>query len=171
MPHRRWASHISVSKKESKYQKYIHKSIAKYGVDNFWFRCIDFELSEDKVLEQERYWIQLFDTTNPVKGYNLTLGGEGKSGYKHTDKTRKILSTLASKRVKERNPFYGKTHSKNARDKMRKSRRKISSESIEYLIQSYKEGKLVKDLAKEIGISKSHAYDIIKGKYWRNNHV
>lgn len=168
LPLRRWASHISVSKKESKYQKYLHRAIAKYGVDNFWFRCIDFELTEGRALSQESYWIKFFDTTNPTKGYNLTLGGEGKSGYKHTEETRKMLSELAQNRVKEANPFFGKSHTDKSKILIKKAKSKLSSADIEYLIYSYKnDKKSVKFLAKELKISVSHAYDLIRGKYPR----
>lgn len=167
-PKRRWASHISNSKKKSIHQKYIHRALAKYGVDNFWFRCIDFEFTEEKALEQERYWIQFFNTTDPNIGYNLTLGGEGKSGYKHTPETKALLSKIAAQKIGELNPFYGKTHSNLTKDKIRTSRIKISKEQVEYLIDSYKFGRnTVKNLAKELGISTSHAYDLINGKYRR----
>jgi group I intron endonuclease len=168
LPRRRWASHISVSKKESKYQKYIHRAIAKYGINNFWFRCIDFELSEDKSLSQESYWINFFDTTNSAKGYNLTSGGEGKSGYKHTEETKKMLSELAKNKKGAANPFFGKKHSNKSKNLIRKSRSKLSFEDIEYLIFTYKnDKKSVKSLAKELKISTSHAYELINGKYAR----
>lgn len=38
-PEARWRSHISVSKKPSKYQRYIHRAIAKSGVQNFYIWC------------------------------------------------------------------------------------------------------------------------------------
>ena len=167
-PSRRWASHLSFSKKESKHQKYIHRAISKYGIDNFWFRCIDFSLFEKEALKQERYWIKFFNTTNPSIGYNLTLGGEGKSGYKHTLETIKLLSEMAKNRTGATNPFYNKTHSNQTIDKIRKARTKVTDQQFEYLIDSYQNKKLpVKRLAQEIGISVSHAYDLINGKYVR----
>jgi group I intron endonuclease len=167
-PRRRWATHISFSKKESKHQKYIHRAIAKYGVDNFWFRCIDFDMSEKEALKQEKYWISFFDTKNSSKGYNLTAGGEGESGYKHTAETKKILSELGKQKIGELNPFYGKIHSEITKNKIRSARIKISAAQVDYLIDSYKNKNIsVKILAKELGISESHAYDLIKGKYRR----
>lgn len=126
LPKRRLASHISTSKKPSNRQKYIHRAIAKYGIENFWFRCIDYAFSEEEALSQERYWIAFFETTNRNMGYNLTLGGEGRSGYKHIPETRKRLSELAKKKTGAANPFYGKTHTPEAREKIRLARRSRS---------------------------------------------
>jgi group I intron endonuclease len=121
-PKRRWESHLSTSKKETSHHKYIHRAIAKYGANNFWFRCIDYELSEESALAQERHWIGFFNTTNSNFGYNLTLGGEGKSGYKHTPESRRKISESAKRRVGTANPFYGKTHSEETKAKIRTAR-------------------------------------------------
>ena len=40
----------------------------------------------------EQCYIALYDTTNRNKGYNITLGGEGICGYKHTKEARKKMS-------------------------------------------------------------------------------
>lgn len=40
-------------------------------------------------------------------------------GKKLSKKHKKLISIAASKRVKEKNPFYGKTHSKESKNKMR----------------------------------------------------
>ena len=67
---------------------YLHKSMNKYGFENFKIEeiiCIEFD--ERKILEEElnileKYYIQEFDTLVP-HGYNLTKGGtEGAELYK-----------------------------------------------------------------------------------------
>ena len=167
-PKRRWATHLSTSKKPSKHQKYIHRAIVKYGSENFWFRCIDFAFSDEESLEKEKQLISLYDATNNRKGYNLTNGGEGKTGYRHTPETRKILSELASKKIGKLNPFYGKTHSDSAKNKIRIARSKLTKEQVDNLISAYIEENIpVKVLAKELNISISHARDLINGKYKR----
>lgn len=168
VPGRRWASHISISKKDTKYRKYIHRAIAKYGVDNFWFRCIDFALLEENALQKEKEYIKFFDTTDRTKGYNLTLGGEGKSGYKHTPETKRILSELAKQKTGAANPFYRKSHSNENKKKMSLSKIKITDAQVSYLISSYGNGNIsLKILAQELNISIGHASDIINGKYRR----
>lgn len=166
-PKRRLESHISISKKESKYQKYLHKAIAKYGIENFWFRCISFCLSEKEALEQEKEFISLFKTTNPKLGYNLTNGGEGNSGYKHTVETKKKLSELGKKKIGEFNSFHGKTHNDEVKIKLRNARRKITDEQISFIFKSKNKGISVSEIANKINISKSHIYEILNGKYWK----
>jgi group I intron endonuclease len=167
-PERRLSAHLSTAKKASKYQKYIHRAIAKHGIENFWFRCIDYEMSEADALKQERHWIKFFNTTDPNIGYNLTEGGEGKSSYKHTPETKQLLSQIAKQRVGKLNPFYGKSHSNTTINKLRIARSKLTASQVDYLISSYQNKTAsVKTLSKELNISTSHAYELINGKYRR----
>lgn len=65
----------------------LHAAMRKYGLDAF--RCEVLEHCDETILnEREIYWIALFDSTNPAKGYNLSLGGGGTSYYK----TEELLS-------------------------------------------------------------------------------
>lgn len=96
------------------------------------YETVDDAIKELNVKEQE--FIEKYDSYN--NGYNMTLGGEGVRGLyqsqesidkmrnglkkyyrthdnpfkgkKHSDKTRKILSEYASKRVGEKSPMFGK---------------------------------------------------------------
>jgi group I intron endonuclease len=168
-PKVRLATHISNSKKDSKHTKYIHRAIAKYGIDNFWFRCIGFEFSENEILERERYLINFLDTTNPQNGYNLTLGGEGKSGYKHTVESKKILSDLGSKKVGELNPFYGRIHSDTVKEAIQSARSKITKQVAAEIIDMYcKKLYNIAALSKIYNLSKASISDLIIGRTWKN---
>jgi hypothetical protein len=46
----------------------------KYGTDNFVFEGIE-ETTEELLDEREKFWISYYDSSNPQKGYNLTIGG------------------------------------------------------------------------------------------------
>lgn len=48
----------------------------KYGVHNFIIEEIDSTDDFKKLGELERYYIKLYDSQNPEKGYNITAGGE-----------------------------------------------------------------------------------------------
>lgn len=63
----RWVEH-----KNAKDNYAIHKTIQKYGINNFTFEII--ELC-DNLFEREKYWIKYYDTY--LNGYNETPGGEG----------------------------------------------------------------------------------------------
>ncbi len=49
-------------------------AIQHYGWNNFQHIILE---ETDNLDEREKYWISYYDTTNPEKGYNLTLGGTG----------------------------------------------------------------------------------------------
>lgn len=75
-----------------KKQPLIWNAICKYGWENVRHKVIVCETPEE-MWEKERKLIKEYDTTNPEKGYNLSIGGEaGPIGCKRTETTRKKLS-------------------------------------------------------------------------------
>lgn len=74
----------------------IRNIIKKYGrkeADTFLKREIIVQGNFNHLLlsELEKHYIRLHGTRAPL-GYNLTDGGEGVSGHKHSDTTRALLS-------------------------------------------------------------------------------
>jgi len=68
--------------------RYLNNAILKYGWENFRQEIIIDDVPEEDLSNLETSYIDVEDTLAP-NGYNLTKGGEGMSGYKHTDETRK----------------------------------------------------------------------------------
>lgn len=68
----------------------INAARAKYGIDNFGFEILK-ECNDDELDYWEKYYIKELNTKAPY-GYNLTDGGEGMTGYTHSEETRKKLS-------------------------------------------------------------------------------
>lgn len=116
----------------------IKQAINKYGIDNFKKEIICYCNNEEELKEMEKYHIKKEGTFS--KGYNLTLGGEGILGYKHTEDSirkasdsrkryyeenpemREKISEMAKKRVGKLNPFYGRKLSQEHIDKLTVSR-------------------------------------------------
>lgn len=69
----------------------IHGAIVKYGRENFTIREIDVAYSREELNEKEVFYIKQMNSKFP-NGYNLTDGGEGVSGHKFSDESRKKLS-------------------------------------------------------------------------------
>ena len=53
------------------------RAIEKYGWDNFTYEILAQDLTEEDAKQLEKYYIKLYDSTNPEKGYNITAGGDG----------------------------------------------------------------------------------------------
>ena len=97
---------------------YFDKALAKYGLNNFSYEIIDRGSTLEELNEKERYWIVEYDCLWP-NGYNLTVGGDGVKGYRHTDEyKRKMSDAKKGKMTGENNPFYGKKHTIKAMEKM-----------------------------------------------------
>lgn len=69
----RWCKHKQDSKTCN---RHLYKSMRKYGLENFTIEEIDNTEDFKELGRLERYYIQLYDSQNPDKGYNITAGGE-----------------------------------------------------------------------------------------------
>ena len=98
--------------------RYLGNAIRKRGWDNFSWMVIDTVPVED-LNAAEVYWIGYLNTRAPY-GYNLTDGGGGAQGLKHSPET--ILKMSNAKK--------GKKHSAETRAKMSASQRKTKRPSM-----------------------------------------
>lgn len=103
----------------------IHRSMAKYGEDNFTLEIIDFADTYDELKEKEKYWIREYDSMNREKGYNLTEGGDGTFGKIHSEETKDKIRQKA----------IGRKASEETKKKMSESRKgKCSDKQKKHLI-------------------------------------
>ena len=102
-PETRWANGCGY-----KGNPYFDKAIKKYGWDSFQHIIIADGLSQEDACDMEKKLIFQYNTIDKDNGYNMTLGGLGALGYRHTDETKARLREHFSG---EGNPFYGKRHS------------------------------------------------------------
>lgn len=128
----RWRKHRHDAKTGRK--TYLCNAIRKYGHQNFekevLFKTENEELAksvmEEKCIkEHQTHW-------SHGSGYNMTMGGDGTLGHKHSEETRKKMSKshtgkthteatkkkLSEQRKGEGNPNYGKTFSEEYRKKI-----------------------------------------------------
>lgn len=71
----KWSRHITESKNHNN-TKHLYKSMRKYGLNNFKIEQIDETDDFHKMGLLERKYIKDYNSTDPMKGYNLTAGGE-----------------------------------------------------------------------------------------------
>jgi len=83
--------HICVSKTDAQYL--LSKAIRKYGENPIVYEAIDIAHGRDELNMLEIEYI-LFYNTHYLKGngYNMTDGGEGVVGYRHTEESKRLMS-------------------------------------------------------------------------------
>ena len=92
----RWKEHKNLIGKSS---KHFYRSLKKYG----WFGFERFVIYQTPIikdreecniliLDKEMYYIKMFKSNEEEFGYNLTKGGDGPFGMKHSKETLKLLS-------------------------------------------------------------------------------
>ena len=95
---------------------YFHHALKKYGMENFKLETIDKANSIVELKEKEIFWIKFYNSCK--QGYNLTRGGDGCWGYKHTEETKEFLRKINSGK---NNHMYGKVMSEETIGKISKS--------------------------------------------------
>ena len=139
--------------KSDDYDSYFHRAIRKYGKDDWEYHrgfC-----AEEDLIDTEIHYIALLKTFG--EGYNMTAGGEGVLGLKHTEESKekirqanlgKTLSDDTKEKLREAN--LGKNLSEEHKEKIRKTRsREPRSEETKKKISEGNKGKKVSDEAKE----------------------
>lgn len=102
----------------------IHRSMTKYGEENFTLEIIDFADTYDELKEKEKYWIKWYNSTDRSIGYNLTEGGDGTFGRMHSEETKEKIRQKA----------LGRKASEDTKKKMSESRKgKCSDKQKEHL--------------------------------------
>ena len=105
----------------------IDRANTKFGRSKWWNTTVDKhgydviileeDLTEKESLEKEVYWINKFGRKDLGLGtlVNLTDGGEGISGFKHTKESIELIS------VNNARGFLGRTHNEETKKKMSES--------------------------------------------------
>ena len=109
---RRWNGYINSGAPE---QPKLHRSLIKYGPDKHKFEIIE-ECTD--LNRKERFYQEKFDTVN--NGLNLRYT---KTGDKSGTLSKETCSKMSKSKLGELNNMFGKSHSKETRDKISKKRK------------------------------------------------
>lgn len=106
----------------------IHKSMAKYGEENFTLEVIDFAETYEELKEKEKFWIKKFNSRDRKIGYNLTEGGDGTFGRMHSDETKEKIrqKAIGRKLSEETKKKMSEVRTGKCSDKQKEHLKKIS---------------------------------------------
>jgi group I intron endonuclease len=143
-PEKRWGK--NGCEYDKKTQRAFAGAIEKYGWDGFIHDVLFDNLTKSKAIQKEIELISLYKANvcrwgKEAMGYNMTDGGEGHSGHKHSEETRKKMSQSAKKRctdewrrqlgefmrgrwVGDKSPNYGKPLSEETRKRISEAKKK-----------------------------------------------
>ena len=154
------------------------KAYKKSEIDNFKIEIIDRTDTIEKLNEKEKYWIEYYNCIVP-NGYNMCEGGDNTVGFHHKEESKRKMSISKSKLyMGENNPFFGKTHSKESKEKMSKLRKgmaHLTDEQKKKLKDSHLTRKVmnvdtkeifksVKEAAEKYNLKATHISRVCRGK-------
>lgn len=154
------------SKNESTKQRRLKLSFDKYGIENHKFEVVE-ECSVDQLNDRERYWQDYYNVLDQKKGLNCVLTkSKDKSGYT----SKETLNILSACQSGSNNGMYGKKHSEETKEKIRKKAigRKASEETRKKLSLARSKRVITKETREKISISNSGKNHHMYGKNHTN---
>lgn len=164
----RWNNHRSSLNRGAHENPYLQNAWDKHGEDNFEFSILE-EVNDNNRIEREIHFLNENKSCDREIGYNIDENPSDKSG--------------------KNNPFYGKKHSQETKQRLREAARnrspelkkkmgaknrgegnhkaKLTWEKVREIRRIYSEGgQTQRSLASEYGVSKGAIQALLEGKSW-----
>ena len=146
----------------------LQKAVKKYGRKSFSCELIDFAYSQEEANEKEKMWIAALGSYKRENGYNLSLGGSIGNFNKET------LAKMSRSKMGEKNSFYGKHHTENAKARMSAWRKENGGKLGEHsrakrikCVELNKVFECVRLAEKETKVNAHHIGQVANKKYGR----
>ena len=125
-------------RRSRKNKTFLYNAVRKHGWGKFTKLVLEifaYDVSTEYMSKRERYYIKKYRSYNRKYGYNLTEGGEGAPGYKHTDKAKRNLQAMIRekgkmKKVYAKNVKTGEEYLFESRAEAMRELRRISGKNI-----------------------------------------
>ena len=146
----------------------ITNARAKYGIESFGFEILK-ECEDNELNHWEMYYIKELNTKVPY-GYNMTDGGDGKSGFTVSEETKKKISEAQKGKTTWNK---GKHHSDETRKKISESRKgkdingKLSKPVLQIDIKTneiIKEFPSTREVQRQLGFGENAIRHCCKGR-------
>jgi len=141
---------------------FLKNKIRKIGVDNIKIHFFHENITEEEAFFWEKYWIKCIGRRDLKEGTlcNLTDGGEGTSGYTHSDKTKEKMSkVLNGLLIGKNHPMYGKSLSNATKQKISVNLkgRTLSTKTKQKISKTMEGRKLSDEHKRAISVAKKKA--------------
>lgn len=157
----------------------FHNAIKKYGWDNIEHIILKDGLTDEEACLYEQEMIAKYESFNPEKGYNVTLGGEGMLGVHPSDETKEKLRQAnlgkkqSSETIAKRVAHYkGKPRSEETKRKISESHKGVpfSEEHKQHLREAIKLRKPYKGYKRK-PLSEEHKQKLRESaqRYWQSD--
>ena len=108
-----WIGHFPLAFERNSKMR-VHKALRKYGKDNFTYEVIEerndgtFEELHNWLDEREKHWISKYDSSNRLRGYNSTKGGQGCVGLHYKLSDEALATRKKTMQKNESSPSFKK---------------------------------------------------------------
>lgn len=147
---RRIADHVNKLQKCKHHSECLQSDWNMYGEASFTYEIVEkfdsvFNFDADNL---EKYWIKIFNSTNPNSGYNQQAGGSRGPGYRFTESQKKNVSE----------GMKGRKFSEYTRKAIKESKMKPIKDSNGVIYES------TMAAAIKLGINRSSIKEILAGR-------
>ena len=157
---RRFRDHISLLNRKCHHSIHLQNAWNKYGKENFTFEILEEIIDEKQLLIKEQNYLETYNSYNKDYGYNISkIPGSNFKGRNHTEETKKIQS---EKNSGENHWAYGKILTKEHKEKISKSNKKIPKELENEVIEKYNSIKNAYHVAKQYNVHAETIYRILR---------
>lgn len=168
----RWKIHIKIAKNKPKNTySYIHKSINKYGVNNFTFEILTYFDDENAAYDEEERLIKLFNSNDPTIGMNLNTGG-----YRSFSQNASVRKKISLSKIGKKPSEQAKKNMSIAHLGQIPKNRKFTNEQIATIREEYQaiiQLKLYRNVTKYLSdkynSSESLICKIVYGKQYKSS--
>lgn len=94
---KRFKEHCSDAFRDRNEKRPLYAAMRKYGIEHFHIELVE---ETDNPEEREIYWIGFYE--GYTKGYNATIGGDGKLLYDHNQILMELKQGLSGKEIAEK---------------------------------------------------------------------
>lgn len=157
-----------------KTNRHFDSAIKKYGWDNIKHEIVFCGVTKREAEEKEKQLIKEYDSTNPLKGYNIESGGNAKGKVSEATRLRMSKSHIGKKYKKRRNHTEEEKRAISEKLKGRKSPMKGKHWSAEQRarvgihIICTDTGEIfysIRDAAQKTGCQRRGIQRVLKGEY------